>query len=172
MNLSLPAVLLLATVGALFSQPTSSYSYSVKDGFKVVEITNVAYELTNPDLVLRTTTHSKQNLGDIGVQATTTVEAWKLGGDLKQKPPYAVTVDGTEGRTVDVDLFVSSRGLEEVEWWSVYRIATGAHLFDTYVPLVKFLRGRESQPTATLDWNATGRHQRPAAKRAPRRCCR
>jgi hypothetical protein len=31
-----------------------------------------------------------------------------------------------------------------VEWWSVYNIYTGEHLFDTYVPLVRFSISRET----------------------------
>lgn len=146
MSLYRSTLLMAAASSVLLSQPTSSYRYTVQDGQKVVEITNVTYELTSSshDLVLRTTTHLKQVLEDIGVEASTTVEAWKLGVDLKQKPLYAVTVAGTESRTVDGEVFVVSRGLEEVEWWSVYRLATGVHMFDTYLPLVKFSASRES----------------------------
>src|SRR5580704_1804411 len=139
------AVLAVAAACSLLAQSNSSYKYTVKDGEKTVEITNVTYEVTNYDVVLRTTTHSKHVVGDIGMEASTTVEAWKLGTDLKQKPLYAVTVEGTESRTVEGEVFVISRGLEEVEWWSVYRIANGAHLFDTYVPLVKFSTSRKEQ---------------------------
>src|ERR1019366_2520966 len=39
---------------------------------------------------------------------------------------------------------ISTRGLEETEWWSVHRLATGARLFDTYVPLVKLSIARDS----------------------------
>jgi len=51
--------------------------------------------------------------------------------------------EGTESRTVENELFTVSRGLEEVEWWSVYRLADGTHLFDTYMPLVKFSTSRK-----------------------------
>jgi hypothetical protein len=135
MNISL---LIFLTACCLAAQPVSSYRYTVKGDEKTVEITNVNYEVTTSDFTLRTTTRSKQVVGDMGMQATTTVEAWKFGVDLKQKPLYTVTAEGSESRTVEGELFVISRGLEEVEWWSVYRVATGAHLFDTYAPLVKF----------------------------------
>jgi hypothetical protein len=124
----------------LAAQPASSYRYTVKGDEKIIEITNVHYDIAgraDNTLVVRETTRSKQVLGDIGMEASTTTEAWKLGTDIKQKPLYAVTVEGSESRVVENELFVVSRGLEEVEWWSVYRLATGAHLFDTYVPLVK-----------------------------------
>ncbi len=35
-------------------------------------------------------------------------------------------------------LWMASRGTEEVDWWSVYKLGTAQHLFDTYVPLLKF----------------------------------
>ena len=135
-------LLLLASICSLGAQPAASYKYTVKGDEKTVEISNVSYELAGSDLVLRKVTKSKQVIGDIDLEATTTTEAWKLGTDLKQKPLYSVTVTGTESRTVENELFVVSRGLEEVEWWSVYRLADGGHLFDTYVPLLKFSTSR------------------------------
>jgi len=39
---------------------------------------------------------------------------------------------------MDNAIFIASQGLEEVDWWFVYRLGTGRHLFDTYVPLVGF----------------------------------
>jgi hypothetical protein len=136
-------MLLMAAAGsALVAQPAASFKYTVKGDEKTVEITNVNYEVINSNMVLRKTTKSKQVIGDIGMEASTTTEAWRLGTDLKQKPLYAVTVEGTESRTVE-EVFVVSRGLEEVEWWSVYRLANGFHLFDTYVPLVKFSISRD-----------------------------
>jgi hypothetical protein len=143
MNRHRCTLLILTAACSLVAQPASSYRFSVKGDEKTVEITNVNYEVVNSALVLRTTTRSKQVIGDIGMEASTTVEAWKLGTDLKQKPLYSVTVEGSESRTVDSGLFTVSRGLEEVEWWSVYRVADGAHLLDTYVPLVKFSTSRK-----------------------------
>jgi hypothetical protein len=128
---------------SMIAQPAASYKYTVKGDEKTVEITNVSYELAGSDLVLRKTTKSKQMLGDIGMEGSSTTEAWKIGTDLKEKPLYSVTVEGTESRTVENEVFIVSRGLEEVEWWSVYRLADGAHLFDTYVPLVKFSTSRK-----------------------------
>jgi hypothetical protein len=133
-------ILIAAAACSLAAQPVSSYRYTVKGDEKTIEITNVNYEIAgraNNTLVLRETTHSKQVLGDIGMEASTTTEAWKLGTNIKEKPLYSVSVEGSESRVVEDNLFVVSRGLEEVEWWSVYRLANGAHLFDTYVPLVK-----------------------------------
>ena len=47
------------------------------------------------------------------MEATTKVEAWPLGADLKQKPLYAVTATGVDPKIVNSDLLVISRGLEE-----------------------------------------------------------
>lgn len=117
------------------------------DGSQVLEIHNVSYEVTGTDvpgltrderLLLRKTTHSKGTMGDIGVDAKILLEAWRFGDDLGQKPRYTISVPGTDGHTMDDAIFIASRGLEEVDWWSVYRLGTGQHLFDTYVPLVSF----------------------------------
>ena len=44
-------------------------------------------------------------------------------------------------------LLAVSRGLEETEWWSVYKLGSGQHLFDTYVPLLSFSISRETVTT-------------------------
>ncbi len=140
MNLLRCSTLMAAAACALLAQPVSSYRYTAKGDEKIVEITNVNYEVAGRGdllLVVRETTRSKRVMGDIGMEASTTTEAWKLGTDIKQKPLYSVTVEGSESRVVEDDVFALSRGLEEVEWWSVYRLANGEHLFDTYTPLVK-----------------------------------
>jgi len=126
---------------------SSLRSTAAADGSQLLEICNVSYEVTGTDvpglasderLLLRKTTHSKETMGDIGVDAMILLEAWGFGDDLGQKPRYAISVPGTDGHTMDNAIFIASRGLEEVDWWSVYRLGTGQHLFDTYVPLVSF----------------------------------
>jgi hypothetical protein len=139
------------------AQSTSSVSSTpAADGSQRLEIRNVAFEVTGTDvpgvatgerLLLRKTTHSKETLGEIGVDGTILLEAWRFGDDLGQKPKYAVSVSGTDGRTMDDAIFIASRGLEEVDWWSVYRLGTGQHLFDTYVPLVSFSISKRSLTT-------------------------
>jgi hypothetical protein len=57
---------------------------------------------------------------EIGMDASTTIEAWPLGVDLRQKPLYSLTVPGFDPVARNSDLIVISRGVEEVEWWSVY----------------------------------------------------
>jgi hypothetical protein len=136
------------------AQSPSTFTYRLEDQSEVVEISNVAYEVVgqgipgrppNERLVLRKSTRTKHVIDDIGMEASTTVEAWPLGVDFKQKPVYSMTIDGVDPTTVNSDLFVVSRGLEETEWWSVYKLGSGAHLFDTYVPLVQFSISREVQ---------------------------
>ncbi len=129
-------------------QGTSTIKYGVnKDGQETVEIVNVAYDVTGTNipgrpplerLLVRKTIRSKQVLGDIGVESKITLESWPLGADTKQKPLYTVNVEGTDAKNMDNALVVASRGLEEVEWWSVYQLGSGKHLFDTYVPVVSF----------------------------------
>lgn len=134
------------------AQSSSTIALSVRNDESTVEIANSVYEVAGPGipsrppdelLVLRKTTRSRHVLGDIGMEATTTVEAWPLGVDLKQKPRYTITAAGTDCQTVDSALLVVSRGLEETDWWSVYKLATGTRLFDTYVPLVRFSIARD-----------------------------
>ena len=134
------------------AQASSTISLAEKQGSETLEITNVTYEVISTfvpgrpkdeRLLLRKTVSSKVILDEPGSEATTKLEAWQLGTNLSQKPLYTIQASGTDGHTVDGTLFVVDRGLEEVEWWSVYQIGTGKHLFDTYVPLVGFSISRE-----------------------------
>jgi hypothetical protein len=135
------------------AESNSSVSYKVgSEGEDIIEITNVSYELTSEfvtgpkkdqRMMLRKTVHSKQVLGDMGVEATTALEAWPFPSDLKGKPAYSLSVSGTDGHTVDGTIFAVQRGLEDTEWWSVYKLGTAQHLFDTYVPVVGFSISRE-----------------------------
>jgi hypothetical protein len=137
------------------SQSPAGVVYGVnKDGQQTVEIANVAYEVTstgvpgrpqNERLLLRTTTRTRQVVDEIGMDASTTVEAWPLGVDPKQKPLYTLKVAGVDSKTVDGALLVLLRGLEETEWWSVYKLGTGERLFDTYTPLLAFSIRRDIQ---------------------------
>src|SRR6185295_16627781 len=65
------------------------------------------------------------------------------GTGLQQKPIYMLTQAGTDGNTLYPDLFVTDRRLEEVQWWSVHKLGSGQHLFDTYVPVLSFSISRE-----------------------------
>ena len=139
---------------SLQAQSSSSINATTAaDGSQIVEIQNVTYEVTStgihgrpPDerLVLRKTIHSKEVVGDIGVDAKVTLEAWPFGTDLQQKPLYTLTQTGTDGNTLYPDLFVTDRRLEEVQWWSVHKLGSGQHLFDTYVPVLSFSISRET----------------------------
>jgi hypothetical protein len=137
------------------AQSPSSVVYGVnKDGQQTVEITNVAYEVTSTGvpgrprdqrLLLRTTTRTRQVVDEIGMEASTTVEAWPLGVDPKQKPLYTLKAAGRDSKPVDGALLIVLRGLEDTEWWSVYKLGTGERLFDTYVPLLGFSIRRDIQ---------------------------
>ena len=141
----------------LHAQSASTIDFSsAADGSETVEIRNISHEVTGTQvpgrppgerLLLRKTTHSKQVLGDIGLEATVTLEAWRLGEDPRQKPLYTLTVAGEDARTIDNALLAVSRGLEETEWWSVDKLGSGQHLFDTYVPLLSFSISRETVTT-------------------------
>lgn len=143
------------TVKPVQSQAPSSFTYGPnKEGDRAAEISNTAFDIvgegipgrpTNERLVLRMTIHTKQVVDEIGMEASTTVEAWPLGVDLKQKPLYSLKVEGVDPKPVGSELLSISRGLEEVEWWSLYRLGTGQHLLDTYVPLVSFSISRRIQ---------------------------
>ena len=61
-----------------------------------------------------------------------------LGTDLGQKPSYGITLQAAGAKVMNQSILVFDRGLEEVQWWSVYDLAKGQHLFDTYVPVTEF----------------------------------
>lgn len=136
------------------AQSVSSVNYSTAhDGTKSIEIQNVAYEVTNSlipgrkqddRLVLRKTIRSKEVVGDIDLDGKVTIEAWLLGADLRQKPLYSVTETGVSAQTIESDVFVIDRQLEEVAWWTVHKLGNGQKLFDTYVPLVRFSTARDT----------------------------
>jgi len=135
-------------------QSSSNFLFATKDKEQAIEISNVAYEVTgngvpgrplDERLVLRKMTHTKHVLDDIGEEASTTVEAWPLGTDFKQRPMYSLRVDGVDPVIVDGEVIQVLRGLEDTEWWSLYKLGSGEHLFDTYVPLTKFSISREVQ---------------------------
>ncbi len=103
----------------------------------MLEMSSTGFELAG-DLLLRKTVREKHVLDEIDVEGSTTVEAWPLGTDVKQKPLYSITVDGVDPRTMRGEVLIISRGLEEVDWWTVYRLDNGARLFDTYTPVDPF----------------------------------
>jgi hypothetical protein len=127
-------------------QSPSSIKLTVKGDEKIVEVHNVAYQYTGtrisgrPEderLTLRTTIHESVSLGDMQEPGTVMLEAWPLGVDLKQKPLYVVKMSGTEARTLDDALWVVNLGYEVPEW-SILKLGTGQHMFDTHVELLRF----------------------------------
>jgi hypothetical protein len=136
------------------TQATSSFALREQDGSKSIEITNVTFETTSTyvpgrpadeRLLLRTSTRSRQVIDEEGLDASVTVEAWPLGTDPAAKPLYAVTLDGVGVAAEDSAVLVFDRGTEDVDWWSVYGLGTGAPLFDSHVPLLRFSLSREVQ---------------------------
>lgn len=163
MNHRFVRIALLLSAPSLFAQQqnkpfeqqsSSTISYRKENRTDVVDIRNVAYDLVGTGipgrpkderLVIRKTVRTKQVVDEIGMEASTTVEAWPLGVDLKEKPLYSVTASGVNPVTLNNELFVVTRGVEEVDWWSAYKLGSGARLFDTYVPVVQFSTTRETQ---------------------------
>jgi len=148
---------------AFQTQSSSTIAYGVKDQGETVEIDNVSYHVSGTAipgrppaerLVLRKTTHLKQILGDKGMDAEVTLEAWPLGADLKQKPLYAVSVEGVDVYTTGNALLVFARGVEEVSWWSVHKLGSGQHMFDTHVPLLEFSITRHIQTPRYVGFEA------------------
>lgn len=117
--------------GHLAAQP-STFSVTGKQGEESVVIHNVTFELA-AKTVLRKTEHTTLVVGDKGREASTLIEAWPLGVDRKEKPKYSLKVAGVDARSLDNQFLIVTRGLEDVEWWSLYRLSDGKPLFDTYV---------------------------------------
>jgi hypothetical protein len=136
------------------AESTSSISVTGKDLDQTIEIHNVTYQYSSTRvpgrpaderLALRITTHSKDAIGDIPEPGAVTLEAWPLGVNLRQKPIYTVKIGGDDAHTVDNALWVVNRGFVDVPMWSVYKLGTGQHLFDTYVDFLRFSITREVQ---------------------------
>jgi hypothetical protein len=134
-------------------QSTSSYTQTEKNGQTTVDIHNVSYYMSGQGvpglpieqrLLLRKSTRERQALDEIGGLATVTLEAWTLGVDPKQKPLYSATITGNDAEIVENAVWVVSRGIEDVQWWSVLKLGTAQRLFDTYVPLLHFSISRET----------------------------
>ena len=160
MNFKVAAAILCAmAAGAQPAHPpfqaraASTVTLSKGETSEELDITNVTYEVTpayvpgRPGvgrLLLRQTCTTTAILDEPEWGSTTVLESWPLGASLSQKPIYIIKATGPRGRTVDGGLFVIDRGTGEVEWWSVYQLGTGQHLFDTYVPLLGFSVSRET----------------------------
>jgi hypothetical protein len=134
-------------------QSYSTYSQTDKNGQTTVEIHNVTYHVSGigvpgrppgERLLLRKSTRSRHVLDEIGSLATVTLEAWPLGTDPAKKALYSATITGDDARVVENALWVVDRGVEDVQWWSVLKLASAVRLFDTYVPLLHFSISRET----------------------------
>lgn len=146
------ASLLLALAEIPFqAQSASTISYAVAGDGETVEIHNVAWQYTGTQvpgrpaderLLLRTTTHAKDFVGDIPEPGAMTLEAWPLGVNPNTKPLYSVKLEASDARTLDNCLWVIDRGYVDVPMWSIHRLGDGRHLFDTHVELVRFTVSR------------------------------
>jgi hypothetical protein len=146
------AGLLLALAKVPFqAQSASTISYTVQGDGETMEIHNVAWQYTSTQvpgrpaderLLLRTTTHAKDFVGDIPEPGAMTLEAWPLGVDPKQKPLYSVKLEADSAHTLDNCLWVIDRGYVDAPMWSIHRLGDGRHLFDTHVELVRFTVSR------------------------------
>jgi hypothetical protein len=163
MKLISHCLLLLSAATLLAQQPqpksfelqsSSTVAYKNDKDSEAIEIKNVVYAVAGPEipgrpkdsfLLLRETVLTKRALDEIGIEGQTTIEAWPLGNDPKQKPLYSLNASGGDPSIIDNALISIRRGLEEVDWWSVYKLGSGQRLFDTYVPLAKFSISREAQ---------------------------
>lgn len=135
-------------------QAASSFSYSTsKDGQKIIDVRNVRYGVSGegvpglpPEqrLLLAVSTRNRQVLDEPGVRGTVLLEAWPLGADPKQRPIYNTTITGTDAEVGNNAVWIVSRGVEDVEWWTILKLATTQRLFDTYVPMVHFSVSRET----------------------------
>jgi hypothetical protein len=125
-------------------QSSSTFAYYTKDGEQNVEITNVSYQVTRVYpaaepaghwLVLRTTLHSKEILDEKGWESKIRLEAWPLGAALAGKPAYTLDLPGSEATLLGGELWqVTDEATDpDVPVWSVYRLATGQRLFDSFV---------------------------------------
>jgi hypothetical protein len=143
----------VAPVKPLGVQSYSSYTQTEKNGQTTVDIHNVTYNISGQGvpgrpgeerLLLRKATRVRQVLDEIGGLATVTLEAWPLGTDPAKKPLYSATITGEDARVVENAVWVVDRGVEDLRWWSVLKLATAQRLFDTYVPLLHFSISRET----------------------------
>jgi len=128
------------------SQAVSSVSFKIDGPAQAVEISNTVFEVTGngipgrptqEKLLLRTTTRTREVVDEVGIEASTTLEAWPLGRDLTAPPLYKIVVAGTDARVMNNEIVGVERGLGDVEWWSIYSLGNGAHLFDTHVPIAQ-----------------------------------
>jgi hypothetical protein len=136
------------------AQGTSSFALREQGGGKAIEITNVIFSTTGnyvpgrpqeERLLLRTTTRTREVIDEKGLEATLTVDAWPLGADPVARPLYSVNVDGVRATFMDNALLVVDRGTEDINWWSIYTLGTGAHLFDTFSPPMSFPPSGDAQ---------------------------
>lgn len=116
-------------------------------GQETVEIVNVAYELATAGerrLMLRKTHSERSTIDEPGDEGKITVEAWPLGVKPDEKPLYRIDLEGEGAEAIDNALLVFARS-DGPGWWSVYRLDSGKHFFETNAPLASFSITRVEQ---------------------------
>ena len=103
MTMRTPARLLapLLMGAALAAQPPSSIRFRPEGDQQRVDIHNVTYHLAPENLVLRKTVEIGQVIGDKGMEAKVTVEAWPVASKLAGPPLYSVSLSGVDATVVD-----------------------------------------------------------------------
>jgi hypothetical protein len=116
----------------------SSIVHRTANGDSIVEIRNSAYELEG-NLVLRKTVHSREVIGDKGMESEIQLAAWPLGMDLSRKPLYEVKATGTDARTRNGEVWIVEDETDpDVPSWAVYHLGSGRRLFQTEVQPLEF----------------------------------
>lgn len=120
------------------SQSNSTIDFSVKADTKT-EVTGsgIPGRPLGEKMVLRKSVHTKEVVDEVGMEVSTTIEAWPLGRNLTSPPLYKISVKGADPRVANNEVIVVARGVEDVEWWSIYGLGGGKPLFDTHVPLAQ-----------------------------------
>lgn len=125
---------------------TSSIVSQTVGGVTTVRVETHAFALAGPGikgrkdderLFLHRLVATIEVLGEKGMEGQVGVAAWPLGVPESEPPLYRIKASGRDGRIVDGDLYVIERGLEEIEWQSLYALSDGTKLFDATTPWLR-----------------------------------
>ena len=141
------AICLAPAAAPLSAQSTARAESFIKQhmekGDSIIEISNTGYELAG-SLVLRKTVRSREVVGDKEMESEVWLAAWPLGANLTGKPLYEVKTAGTDAHTRNAEVWIVEDATDpDVPSWSVYTLANGKRLFETYVEPLEFGVSRE-----------------------------
>src|SRR5689334_23382050 len=97
------------------AQGTSTVAIASNRGQQTIHLANVNFEVTGSGipglptserLLLRKTIKTSEVADEVGMQASTTIEAWPLGTDVTRKPLYRIYAEGVEPMLVSNELIV------------------------------------------------------------------